>query len=211
MMRMPSIICMALCLALPSFAAHGQTYRVAQTKNIEATGTLQILEDARLTPAIAKQMWNVSTDPAFALGDDSPTVRKIGEVPLLPAKLVLHDRAGQAIASVIPEGISPLAGIEDRQLAGAVLVTTDDSAGFGTYSGLRTHLFRVSDGKIMPVSAVGENGKSSEVTPSGTLKAQWRVVTRNGLQQILQIGCDPDFAHEKPGARPSSSATLRFA
>jgi hypothetical protein len=163
-----------------------------------AAGTLQVVEDARLTRKIADQMWGVSTDPAIIFGGDSPIVRKIGKLPLLPAKLVLVSPAGKELASSIPEEVAHLARIEDRQLAQAILVTTDDSAGFGSYSGLRTQLFQVADGTITPVLAIDEKAKSSPVILSNTLKARWRIATRNGLQQILQIRCDPDFEHDKP-------------
>jgi hypothetical protein len=179
---------------------HAQTYRVVQTQSAGANQTVQILQDSRLTQGMADQMWFASTDPGFVFGEDSPIALSAKKLPLLPAKLVLLDSAGKELSSFVPEDVSPLARIEDRQLPGAILVTTDDSAGFGSYSGLRTHLLQATGGKITPVFATDDKAKSSPIELSKTLKALWRVETRQGSEQLLQIFCDPDFEHADPHA-----------
>lgn len=196
-MRALLFACIALCLATPACA---QTYHVAQTRSAGANQMVQILEDSRLTREMADRMWFASTDPALVFGDDSPIARSAKKLPLLPAKLVLLDSAGKELSSFVPEDVSPLARIEDRQLRGAILVATDDSAGFGSYSGLRTHLLQVTGGKIAPVFATDEKGNSSPIVLSKTVKALWHVATRQGSEQLLQIRCDPDFEHADPHA-----------
>ena len=121
--------------------AQAQTYHLAASRDVGENQTLRILEDSRLTPAIAGKMWGLATDPAIVFGDDSPIVKKIGKASLLPAKLVLADKTNKVLTSLIPENTAPLARFMYEQLpGGAFLVSTDDSAGFGSYSGVRTQL-----------------------------------------------------------------------
>jgi hypothetical protein len=193
-----SSACAMLCAA--TLSVHAQTYHLAQTRDAGDNLTLRIMEDSRLKPAIAKKMWGTATDPAFVFGADSPVVKKMGKTPLLPAKLVLADSAGKVLASLIPEDSAPLAQFQYDQLPAGFLIATDDSAGMGSYSGIQTRLISLVGGTIAPIMATDENGKSNPIILSNTLKAQWRIIGNGGSTKILQIRCDPDFAHEKPGS-----------
>lgn len=61
------------------------------------TGGLELLQDARITPPLDKDMWQ-SGGPEMALDPNDPLLKQLGTSPLQPATLRLLDEKGIVIA-----------------------------------------------------------------------------------------------------------------
>jgi hypothetical protein len=78
-----------------------------------------------------------------------------------------------------------------------LLVTTDLSAGFGSYSGPLTQLIDVSRGRLDTEEAWdSESGKLEPISLVSTLKTAWKFVPArpevDGAKDILEIACRPN-------------------
>ncbi len=167
-------------------------------------GPIQILEDARLTPALARLFARGGVDPALALPHDDPAALAFQASPLRPARLRQIGAGGRVVIDTVPDPAAPLARIERRRLglkSGPVyLVTTDNDAGFGSYSGHATALYTLNDGRLGPVLAAAADGGRHAVVLSDTLKSRWRIIDSRPTHTVIeQIFCRPDFDHERPG------------
>jgi hypothetical protein len=193
----------AALIATSASARAGRTYQTVQTVPI-ANGYLQILEDRRLTHELARELWSGgASDPVLALDNDDPRVATFKARPALPARLRQVTSSGAVVADVILEDGAPIARIEKRRLGEAAdplfLVTTDDDAGFGSYSGKVTRLYAMRDGRMAPVMAKGVGGKLQPVLLIDTLKSGWRLVDpRPDHIVVEQLLCRPDFDRSKP-------------
>jgi hypothetical protein len=190
--------------AAPAKADTDRAYRLAQSVSV-ADGRIQILEDARLSPALAKTLWKGAVDPSLALGEDDPRAKPFKTKPLAPARLRQTDSKGTIVFDTVPDQQAPVARIEARRLGEAsrpvYLVTTNNDAGFGSYSGRATALYALSDGRLTPVSATGGNGKAEPVVLATTLKSRWEIAdSRPDRTVIHQVLCRPDLDHAKAGA-----------
>jgi hypothetical protein len=109
------------------------------------SGSLQILQDDRVTPAY-RDIWGSSTEPEIMLGEDDPFVKAVTKEPLKNGKLRLVDAQGQVLAE--EEFRVPLAKIETEFLYGtkfpSYLVSIDYGRGYGPHSGpsMRIQYFR---------------------------------------------------------------------
>ena len=197
------IILAAVLSARPAGARTDPGYRIVQNVSV-AGGPVQILEDARLTPALARKMWGTSVDPAFVLGDDAPEARTFKAQPLRPAKLRQVDRSGAVIQNIVLDDQAPIARVEPRRLGSSAhpvfLITTDNSAGFGSYSGLVTALYGLRSGRLEPVRAKGQDQHAEAVVLMNTLKSGWRIIDRSPTHTLIeQLLCRPDLDHDKAG------------
>jgi hypothetical protein len=105
---------------------------------------------------------------------------------------------------LVPNEQAPIARLERRRLGPAsdpvYLMTTDDSAGWGSYSGLATALYTVQAGRLGPVRAMGLNGRAEAVVLVDTLKSGWKIIDPSPTHTVIeQLLCRPDFGHDKPG------------
>ena len=197
-------IALAVVLLFAGAARAQPSYRIAQT--VSAGGMeVSILEDTRLTPDLARKLRGVSTDPGFVLGDDDPVAKVFAMHPLRPAKLRQTDAAGRVVRDVILEAEAPLAWIEPQRLGDRahpiLLVTSDDSAGFGSYSGFGTRLYAFEGGRLSPVTALGATGRNEIISLAKTLKSDWRIVDARPEHTVIhELLCRPDSAKEKPDA-----------
>ena len=197
-MRLASlvIVLVATC-ATDASAAPNADYQVIQ--NVAITGgSVQILEDARLTPGLARRLWQTSIDPVFVLGGDDPAARAFRVRPLLPAKLRQITSVGKIFFEVILNPEAPLARVETRRLGAAFdpiyLVTTDDDAGWGSYSGRATSLYDVRDGRLTQLSARTVNGVNEPVVLVNSLKSGWKIRDANPAHIVIeQLFCRPDM------------------
>jgi hypothetical protein len=193
----------ALSVSSPAPCSGDAGYKVAQSVAV-ARGSLQILEDERLDPGLAGQLWGAAGEPGLIVGDDSPAGRAFAKKPLRPARLRQVDRYGRTLRDTVMETQAPLARIEGRRLgdpsAPILLVTTDDSAGAGSYSGQVTRLYALDHGRVQPVQATAHGGRVEIVAFINTLKSGWKIVgARPDHIVIEQLLCRPDFDHEAPG------------
>lgn len=184
-----SAIVLLAAFATVTSAAPTTDYQVIQSVTV-AGGSAKILEDARLTPALARLMWGNAVDPIFVLGEDNPAARPFKARPLMPARLRETTTTGKMLIDVILNSEAPLARIEMRRLAGALdpiyLVTTDDNAGWGSYSGRATSLYAVRDGRLTQLQALGASGKTEPVVLVNTLKSGWKVRDTRAAHTVIE-------------------------
>jgi hypothetical protein len=190
-----------LCAASIVCAAVGRDvagYRVVQT--VALTGSrIQILEDARLDDQLAAALWRDGVDPMMALGEKHPRTQIFEKAPPKPAKLRQVDSRGRSVLEILLEHEAPLAKIENRRLGDeghpTLLVTTDNDAGFGSYSGQVTRLYELRDRRISQVRALGRDQRTEPVELVNTLKSGWRISGGHGRPTVIeQWLCRPDFS-----------------
>jgi len=190
----------AALAARPAIAGSDPGYRTVQS--IGATGgSIQILEDARLTPALARKLWETAVDPIFVLGENAPEAQTFKARPPRPAKLRQVDHGGAVIQDIVLDNQAPIARIEPDRLAGPIyLVTTDNNAGFGSYSGLVTTLYKFRSGRLEPVRALASDQHAEAVVLVDTLKSGWKIIDHSPTHAVIeQLLCRPDLDHNKPG------------
>ena len=161
-------------------------------------GQLVLLEDARLTAGLDKLLWG-SGGPEMALDPSDPLSKELTSSPLRPAVLRLLDDHSNKVDEVKLE--RELARVEAAFLhpgRRTILITTDLSAGFGSYSGPSTRLVEINGGKLVTIKA--RDARSGELGPvrlAMTLKTAWKLVPAGGKsssdsRDILEVECRPD-------------------
>jgi hypothetical protein len=197
---------MLLAAIAPSMAERHPHLVVVSTLTLTAAsdgfnGKLELLEDARLTPALEKKLWG-SGGPEMALDENDPRYKDLTTNLLLNAVLRLKDTHGKTVAQSELEREQARIRFE-RLHPGrrAILVTTDLSAGAGSYSGPLTELMTVAGGRLKTVVARdAESGESEPIRLMITLKTAWKLVpaagARNNLEDILEVACRPDVDAE---------------
>lgn len=203
MFKVTSFAVLAIGLfATPCAALAESAYRPVQTVTF-AGGALQILEDRRLTPSLARKLWETAVDPVIVLGEDNPAAQPFKKEPLRPARLRQVSKTGVLVVDVVLDKQSPIARIERRRLGRAsdpvYLITTDNSAGFGSYSGQVTALYTLSGDRLVPVQAIGPKGRAEKIGLADTLKSGWKVIDNNPSHTVIeQVLCRPDLSERHP-------------
>jgi hypothetical protein len=167
-------------------------------------GKLELLEDARLTPALEKTLWG-SGGPEMALDQNDPRYKDLTTNVLLNAVLRLIDAQGKTVSRTVLE--REQARIRFEKLypgRRAILLTTDLSAGSGSYSGPVTELMTADGGRLKTVVARDEeSGSSDPIRLMSTLKSAWKLVpaaaSKNTQKDILMVACRPDYDAEYAG------------
>jgi len=190
-----------LAAAVPVTAAQQPELVVAGSLRLSAAsdgfdGRLELLEDARLTPELKKELWG-SGGPETALDPKDPLYKDLTAVPLQKAVLQLMDAHGKVIAEkTLERELARMGFVSLRPGKRTILVTTDLSAGFGSYSGPSTDLLEVSGGGLESVLARdSETGSSKPIHLASTLKTAWKLVpaggSGSGQKDILEFACRP--------------------
>jgi hypothetical protein len=204
MMRAWSAVALFLVLAPAAFAAEPAVpagYAVHRSLSLDPAangidGTLQILEDARITPALRQDMWRQTTDTDLILAANDPLRRALAKTPLQPAHLRLVDGTGKVVADQAFD--VPLADIDRQQLhegAPTFLVTADHSVGLGSYAGLETVLMAVDHGQLVPEPLPGRKALAS------SLKNAWKITDdktpgAGSAKAIQVVACHPNYANK---------------
>jgi len=160
-------------------------------------GTLELLEDARLTPKLENTLWQTG-GPGLALDSDDPLLKKLTVPPLEHALLRLTDGQQNVIGEMALE--RELARTQIASLhAGfrTILVTTDLSSGFGSYSGPLTQLLDLSRKKLEIATATDLQTRATEpIHLANTLKTAWHFSpvpgSRSPQRDILEAACRPN-------------------
>jgi hypothetical protein len=192
---------MLLAAALPVIAAQQPRLLLARSLTLNAAldgfdGRLELLEDARLTPELKKILWE-SGGPEMVLGPKDPLYKDLTSIPLRNAVLGLIDAHGKVIAQKrLEREMARMRLVSLHPGRRTILVTTDLSAGFGSYSGPATELLEVVGGRLEPVVARNaESGSNEPIGLASTLKTQWKLVPaaggENGQKDILEFACRP--------------------
>lgn len=156
-------------------------------------GSLDLLEDPRITPELDQSLWQ-SGGPEMALDEHDPLLQQLATSPLRSAVLRLRDSKGHTVAETTLQ--REQARIEFSQLhpgRRSIFVTTDLSAGLGSYSGPFTQILDVSRGNLDFVQARNvTNGIRGSISLASTLKTAWRTISASaGSRDILQVACRP--------------------
>ena len=161
-------------------------------------GRLELLDDMRLTSDLGKMLWG-SGGPEMALDENDPHYKDFTSTPLRKAVLRLRNAHRIIIAETTLEREQARVRFERLHPdLRTILVTTDLSAGFGSYSGPLTELLEVAGGRLETVVARNtESGLSKPIRLLSTLKTAWKLVPatgdQNNLKDILEVACRPDF------------------
>ena len=178
-------------------------YSVHQSVDVDPTeagiaGSLQILQDRRITPTLRKLMWGISNEPDFVLSEDDVRQKQFAVEPLRHAHLRLVDLSGRV--TVDEQFDVPLAEIKVAHLYGTsfptYLVTLDYSIGMGSYAGPTTTFAEIRNGHLAFVHASETGGtRDTQLSLMRSLKADWRIVRgdKGNLNEILSVACRPDF------------------
>jgi hypothetical protein len=197
--RLFSAILMAA--AVPVIVAQQPELVVAGSISLSAAsdgfdGRLELLEDSRLSPALKKALWE-SGGPEMALDPKDPLYKDLASIPLRNATLRLRDAHGKVVAEkTLEREMARIGFVSLHPGWRTILVTTDLSAGFGSYSGPDTELLEVSGAELESVVARdSESGSSEPIRLASTLKTAWKLVPapggENGQKDILEFACHP--------------------
>jgi len=156
------------------------------------SGTLQLLEDARLSDELRQQMWfvgDISYSPEFV------------EKPLLPKIVRLVNLTGQPVMSrTLERGLAKIAetSLYNETNKPTYLLTVDYSVGWGGSNGPITFLVEVNGGNLEFLNAIDE--KTGDVKPIrlvDALRWDWQIApTINGTSKdILKVGSHYDFSY----------------
>ena len=159
-------------------------------------GELQVMQDARITPAHRKALWGIAD---MAMKDANPMWDVFKKIPPRNGVLRIVNKDGTVVDSKNLE--RPLAWMDRAHLHGGnrvtYLVTVDYGLGWGSYNGPITFLVEIAGGRMNWLdAAVGRNGKSRPIVLMQSLKTVWKIVKAPGGQgrEILAAACRPgDF------------------
>lgn len=162
-------------------------------------GSLQILEDGRISPKLRADMWGQTTDLDLILAADDPLRAAVAKSPLKAAHLRLVDATGKVLADQTLD--VPLADLDRQPLhegGPTFLVTADHSIGIGSYAGLETRLLDVDHGTLAPEVLPGREALAS------SLKNAWKIADdptpgadgKPGTAKEIQVvACHPNYAN----------------
>jgi hypothetical protein len=176
-------------------------------------GTLVLLEDERLTNELDKRLW-ASGGPSLTLDRKDPLYRQLTAPPLKRAVLLLMNPQKKIVGRITLQ--RELAILQAATLhAGyrTIMITTDLTAGFGSYSGPLTQILDLSEAKLEIATARNTfTGKSAPIYLARTLKTEWRVSAdhpRPGAPvDLLEIACRPG-ANAPLDPAPDEFAVIR--
>jgi hypothetical protein len=159
-------------------------------------GYLQLLEDERLTPDLHQKLW-ASGGPGMALDHNDPLYKRLTMPPLRRAILRLLDERGRVMGQLtLQRELALLQGASLHTGYRTLLVTTDLTHGYGSYSGPITQILDLSQGKLE--IAIARNAITGNPVPiylARTLKTEWRVsadTPRPGAPiDLLEVACRP--------------------
>jgi hypothetical protein len=126
-------------------------------------GTLQLMQDARLTPAMQRKFWNTG---------------ETGKVALKNASLRIVSRDRTLVDSIdLERPMARIANVSLYKTAGrqTFLVTVDFTAEAGSYNGPITYLVEVDGGHLKFLEATDRTtGKADRIGLMQSLKRSWQ-------------------------------------
>ena len=154
-------------------------------------GSLEVLEDARITPELQKAMWRVSADPRQVLADNDPHRSTFEKNGLRDARVRLVTSDGRIAFE--DKFVWPLAEIEITPLTNSgdpvIFVTTDNTTNFGSYKGTATRLLEFNRGKTKDntpaYASIGEDPKPALLIRSQ--KSDWRLAKNARGAPVIQL------------------------
>ena len=167
---------------------------------------IEILEDARFTPAMRTAMWGGSKDPADFLTApgvvaDTALKKSFSETEPRRALVRLIDPNGKVLAERQLD--CELAATSEHplpQAGGRVVwaVGNDCSTGDGLYAGLITRFATVEGDKFVWQHYVdAATQENEEMTLVQAARITWHLRPRDRAETILEVSCHPDFADQR--------------
>lgn len=186
-----AIACHAADKKQPAYATV-QEFRLTQKQN-GTDGKIELLMDARLTPAVREQMWGKG-EWSQVLSPETALFKEFKASPPRKAKLRIKNEAGRVVAERSLD--RPLAELKECAAGGCggaeYFLTVDFTAGFGSYSGLGTTLLQISKGTLQDAKAIHVSTHRQEpIRLAKTLKSDWRIATGNQGTEILALSSHP--------------------
>jgi hypothetical protein len=191
-----------VALALPvesSRNADATAYVVVQAFPLQPAvngveGTVQLLLDARLTKPLRDSLWGRG-EWSLVLAPESKPYKDFSNLPPAKPRLRIINKDGKVIVErSLRAELAKLEPWDSSSGAGQVFLLTEDySAGFGSYNGLETRVFNISDGSFQDVTALDvESHQEKPITLLKSLKSDWRVTLHtNNEGEILSVSCRP--------------------
>ncbi|HEV2673713.1 MAG TPA: hypothetical protein VGV37_04175 [Aliidongia sp.] len=182
------------------FVVHQST--VVADAGKPAERRIQILEDARFTPAMRAAMWGGSKDSADFLTApgvtaDAALKKSFAETEPRRALVRLTDAGGKVLAERQLD--CELAAMGDHALPQAGgrtvwAVGNDCSTGDGLYAGLITRFVTVEGDKFVWQRYVdAASRENEEMTLVQAARITWHLRPKDRAESILEVSCHPDF------------------
>ena len=163
---------------------------------------LEILEDARFTPAMRAAMWGGSKDPADFLAApgvaaDAALKKSFAETEPRRALVRLIDPDGKVLAErQLDCELAATAEHPLPQAGGRVVwaVGNDCSTGDGLYAGLITRFVTIEGDKFVWQHYVdAATREDEEMTLVQAARITWHLKPKDKAETILEVSCHPDF------------------
>ena len=161
---------------------------------------IEVLEDARITPALRYWLWGASKDVADFLhhpgvSGDKPLAAAMQQGPLLRGLVRLVDHDGTVLDSRrLDCELGKVSTDPMPQSDGQVWTLGDDcSTGTGDYAGLITHFFSLGNERIAWQHYTAADGKHAELTVVQARRIAWRPGDPPRLEDITEVSSHPDF------------------
>jgi hypothetical protein len=176
---------------------------------------LEILEDARFTPAMREAMWGGSKNPADFLAApgviaDADLKKSFANEEPRRALVRLIDHQGRAL--VERQLDCELAATSDHALPQAGdhtvwAVGNDCSTGDGLYAGLITRFVMVEGDKLAWQHYVdAATQENEELTLVQAPRITWHLQPKDHADMIVEVSCHPDFGDARfKAAKPGES------
>ncbi len=190
------LLCARALVAQPNGLSVTVTFLLT-TPEDGLNGYLQLLEDERLTDDLHKKLW-ASGGPDMALDHNDPLYKRLTTPPLRRAVLRLLDERGHLVGQLtLQRELALLQGASLHAGYRTLLVTTDLTHGYGSYSGPLTQILDLSQGKLEIAAARNAiTGNPAPIYLARTLKTEWRVSgdsPRPGAPiDLLEVACRPN-------------------
>ncbi len=183
-------------LVLTLFAHGQQTPKYAVVQRFPLTqqtdgmdGELRVLMDSRINADLKRLMWNQGPWD-LSLPDDAAAYRSFQSLAPANAKLEIADARGIVTRDkMLPY---PLVEVKARLFGSQQIffLTIDDSAGYGSYSGLTTTLLSVDSSGLKTVEAFDFYRKArTPIAVAANSKSGWKEVPRQGKVDLLAFYC----------------------
>ena len=167
---------------------------------------IEILEDARFTPAMRTAMWGGSKDPADFLAApgvtaDAALKKNFAETEPRRALVRLIDPNGTVLAERQLDCELAAAGGHALPQAGGRMVWAvgnDCSTGDGLYAGLITRFMTVEGDKFVWQRYVdAASQENEEMTLVQAARITWHLRPKDRAENILEVSCHPDFTDRR--------------
>ena len=209
----PSVLLLSLALAVSGCKPHGpppsetEGLAVHQTVILAHAGQpgerrIEVLEDARITPALRTWLWGGSKDPRDFLHHpgtegDKALADAMAQGQLLRGMVQLVDHDGKVLESrrLDCEIANVSAEPMPQSSGGEVWTLGDDcSTGEGDYAGVITHFFSLGGDRIAWQHYTdATTGERLELTVVQARRIAWRKGDPPRLDDITEVSSHPDF------------------